>query len=287
MIPYSELSTPAVAPADHRIAYGSELLQFGELRLPGGDERVPLVGVLHGGCGSAQYDLAHVAGASAALAKEGFATWTVEYRRVGDVGGGWPGTFDDVSRAVDHVRSLATRFTRIDTTRVVLVGHSAGGQLALWVASRRQNEMTGIFVPSLPPLPVAGVVSLAGITDLATYGAAPGGCNAAVAPLMGGTATQVPDRYRAVSPIERIPLAVPVRLVHGEADPIVPLAQSAAFVTRAKAAGSMAELDVVPGAGHFDLVAPHADAWTRVIRAVHALADVPATLRVHTGGGSE
>ena len=283
MIPFSELTTAAVAPADHRIAYGSDPLQFGELRLPGGNARVPLIVFIHGGCWRAQYDLTHVAGAAAALARDGFAVWAIEYRRVGNTDGGWPGTFDDVSRAVDHVRALATQFPRIDTTRVVLIGHSAGGQLALWAASRKQNEMTGIHTPGMPPVPVAGVVSLAGITDLATYGAAPGGCNAVVTPLMGGTATQVPDRYRAVSPIERVPFSVPVRLVHGEADPIVPLAQSRDFAARAIAVGGVAEVEVVTGAGHFDLVAPQADAWATVLRAVHALADAPATIRVHTG----
>jgi acetyl esterase/lipase len=283
MIPYSELSTKAVAAADQRITYGPEPLEFGELRLPSGDDRVPLVVLLHGGCWQSQYDLKHLEAASAALVKEGFATWMIEYRRVGDVGGGWPGTFDDVSRGVDYVHTLATQYPRLDMTRVVLMGHSAGGQLALWAASRKQLERTGIYVSSMPPLPVAAVVSLAGITDMAAYGAVAGSCNDAVTPLMGGTPATVPDRYRAVSPIERVPIGVPVHLIHGSADPIVPLSQSRDFVSRDSAAGGSVELHLVPGAGHFDLVAPQAEAWTTVLRVLHSITDRAAEPRVHVG----
>lgn len=272
MIQYSELAVTTAPPADHRIAYGALPLQFGELRLPPGSERVPIVVFIHGGCWRAQYDLTHVAAASAALAVGGYATWTIEYRRLGDAGGGWPGTFDDVALAVDHVRSLAGQFPRLDTARVVLMGHSAGGQLALWAASRTSADISGpLLRASGTPLAVAGVVSLAGITDLAMFGAGSSGCNGAVTPLMGGDPTAVPERYRAVSPVERVPLRVPVRLVQGDADPIVPLAQSRDFDARNRAAGGMSEVYEIPGAGHFDLVAPHAEAWATVLRALHAL----------------
>lgn len=274
MIAYSELIATPVAPAEHRIAYGSETLQFGELRLPDGSEPVPLVVLIHGGCWRSQYDLKHVAGAAVALTKEGFAVWTIEYRRIGDANGGWPGTFDDIAHAVDYVRRLGTQFPRIDTARVVLMGHSAGGQLALWAASRKQNETVGLFRSAIAPLKVAGVVSLAGITDLAGYGAATGGCNQSVTPLMGGTAAQVPQRYRAVSPIERVPIGAFIRLVHGDADPIVPLAQSKDFLVRAHMAGDRAELDIIKGAGHFDLLAPQSEAWPTVVRAARWSAGV-------------
>ena len=283
MIPYTDLSAKAVAPADQRIPYGSEALQFGELRLPSGSDKAPLVVLVHGGCWQAEYDLKHLEGAAAALVKEGFATWMIEYRRVGDAGGGWPGTFDDVSRGVDYVHTLATQFPRIDSTRIVLMGHSAGGQLVTWLGSRKQLEHTGIYVSSMPPLSVAGVVSLAGISDLATYGAGKGGCNGAVTPLMGGTPAQVADRYRAVSPIERVPIGVPVHLIHGSADPIVPISQSRDFAARDSAAGGSVQLHIVEGAGHFDLVSPDAEAWSTVIRVLHSIVDRAPEARVHVG----
>lgn len=271
MIQYSDLAATTAPPADHRIAYGALPLQFGELRLPPGSERVPIVVFIHGGCWRAQYDLAHVAAASAALAADGYAIWAIEYRRLGDAGGGWPGTFDDVALAVDHVRSLAAQFPRLDTTRVVLMGHSAGGQLALWAASRTAADASGPLRAGGAPLVLTGVISLAGITDLATFGARSSGCNGAVTPLMDGEPTAVPDRYRAVSPVERVPLRVRVRLVHGDADAIVPLAQSQDFDEGNRAAGGMSEVFVVAGAGHFDLVAPSSEAWATVLCALHSL----------------
>ncbi len=284
MIAYSELMAEPVQPPDHMIAYGPEQLQHGELRLPAGKENVPVVVLIHGGCWRAQYDLKHVGLAAAALAKEGFAVWTIEYRRIGDPGGGWPGTFDDVAKAVDHVRRLGAQFRMLDTTRVVLVGHSAGGQLALWAASRKQNETTGLFRSAIPPMSVSGVVSLAGITDLADFSTGAGGCNQSVVPLLGGTPQQVPQRYRAVSPNERTPIGVFVRLIHGEADPIVPVAQSKAMLDRLRMAGDRAELDVIPGAGHFDLLAPSSEAWQIVLRAVRwSAGPTRKTTPGHTG----
>lgn len=268
MIAYTELMADPAPPADHRIAYGAGQLQHGELRLPVGKENVPIVVLIHGGCWRSQYDMKHVGHAAAALAKEGFAVWTIEYRRIGDIGGGWPGTFDDIATAVDHVRRLGAQFRVLDTTRVVLVGHSAGGQLALWAASRKQNETTGLFRSAISPMTVSGVVSLAGITDLADYSTGAGGCNQSVVPLLGGTPQQVPQRYRAVSPMERAPIGVFVRLIHGEADPIVPMAQAKAFLEKLRVSGDRAELDVIPNAGHFDLLSPKSDAWQVVLRAV-------------------
>jgi acetyl esterase/lipase len=269
MTAYADLMSKPAPPADHVIAYGEEPLNYGELRLPVGREDAPVVVLIHGGCWRAQYDLKHLGHAGAALAKEGFAVWTVEYRRLGDPGGGWPGTFDDIAAAVDHVRRLGTEFPALDTTRVALMGHSAGGQLALWAASRKFNETKGLFRSTiLPPMSVSGVVSLAGITDLAEYSRGAGGCNQSVAPLLGGTAEQVPQRYRAVSPSDRLPIGVFVRLIHGDADPIVPIAQSKAFLANLRDAGDRAELDVIPGAGHFDMLSPESEAWKTVVRAV-------------------
>ena len=269
MLTFDEVANTPAPPADHRESYGAGAPQYGELRLPRSRTRAPVVVLLHGGCWRAAYDHAHVAAAAASLADAGFAVWVPEYRRVGEDGGGWPGTFDDVATAVDYVRTLAARYPVLDTTRVILSGHSAGGQLALWAASRKSADMRA---GAPRPLAVAGVVSLAGITDLAAY-ASPSGCGSAVVPLLGGTFAEVPDRYRAVSPIERVPLGVPVRLIHGASDPTVPLDQVRRFAERATAAGDRVVLTEVPGAGHFDVVAPQSVAWPAVLEAIRALTD--------------
>ncbi|MDB4908109.1 MAG: alpha/beta hydrolase [Gemmatimonadetes bacterium] len=278
MIQYSELAALPAPAADERLAYGENALQFGELRLPPNfasarAHSVPVVVLIHGGCWRAAYDLRHNAPLAAAIAKEGYAVWTIEYRRLGDEGGGWPGTFSDAAAGVDYVRTLAASHAALDTGRVVIAGHSAGGQLALWIASRRTGEVGS---PSLgaAPLAVKGVVSLAGITDMAAYGAAPGGCNSSVTPLMGGVRAEVAARYAAVSPIERGKLSVPVHMVHGVADPIVPIAQSESY-----AAATGAVVHRVEGAGHFDVVAPIGEAFVAVIGAIRAIVPVTETTK--------
>ena len=270
MIQFAELAAMPAPAADERASYGENALQFGELRLPPGfasakAHTVPVVVLIHGGCWRAAYDLKHNAPLAAAIAKEGFAVWTIEYRRLGDEGGGWPGTFADAAAGVDYVRTLAASHASLDTSRVVIAGHSAGGQLALWIASRRAGE-AGSPAASVSPLAVKGVVSLAGITDMAAYGAAPGGCNSSVTPLMGGTSAQVAARYAAVSPSERGKLAVTVHLVHGSADPIVPIAQSEEYAAR-----NGAVLHRVEGVGHFDVVAPVGEAFVAVMASIRAI----------------
>jgi acetyl esterase/lipase len=259
------LALPASAP-DARIAYGADPQQFGELRLPAGAGPFPLVVLVHGGCWRAAFDRTHDAPAATALTRAGIATWLVEYRRVGGPGGGWPGTMDDVDHAVAYVARLAERYP-IDRARVVLAGHSAGGQLVLHTAAVR----AGSRVAPADPLTLRAVVSLAGITDLRAY-ASPSGCGSAVVPLVGGSATEVPERYSVSSPIERPLVGAPVRLVHGDADPIVPPDQSRHFADVARARGADVVLTVVPGAGHFDLVDPTSDAWPMVLDVIRRAA---------------
>jgi len=257
------------APVDHRIAYGSDPLQFGELRLPAGPGPHPVAVVIHGGCWSAQYGLDHIRVVSEALRRDGIATWTIEYRRVGDPGGGWPGTFADVGRGVDHVATLRNRFA-LDTGRVVVVGHSAGGHLALWAAGRRNLPKSS---PLRGPgsLPIRGVIALAGIADLATYGAAPGGCNAGVARLMGGSPGAFPARYAEADPMRLLPIGVPLRLIEGGRDTIVPASQGARFDAEARRKGDDSRVRTIDDAGHFDLIAPAAPAFQAVIEELRAL----------------
>jgi acetyl esterase/lipase len=240
-------------PPDHRIAYGPERLQFGELRLPEGAGPHPVAILIHGGCWLAAYDLAYVSALADALAAGGVATWSVEYRRVGDEGGGWPGTFADVGAAADFVRRLALEHP-LDMGRVVAVGHSAGGHLALWLAARA-GLAAGDELRGEAPLALRGVVALAGITDLAAY-AAPTGCGAAVPGLLGGPPDEHPERLLRSSPIAMLPLGVPAVLVTAEHDVIVPAEQASSFAAASAAAGDRVELREVAGAGHFELVNP-------------------------------
>ena len=253
---------PATAP-DVRSSYGGAPEQFGELWVPPGAGPHPTVVLIHGGCWRAEYDLTHIRPLATALKADGWAVWSIEYRRVGSPGGGWPGTFQDVGAAIDHLRVIAKSHP-IDLARVVVAGHSAGGHLALWSGARGRLAKDSSVATATPLVP-QHVVSIAGITDLAAY-AAPSGCGSAVVPLMGGAADAVADRYAQASPVTLVP-SVPVQLIVGSADTIVSRSQADAM---AKAAGSRATLRVVEGAGHFDLIAPDRDAWTTLRSALRA-----------------
>lgn len=263
---WTEITALPVPPPDHRLSYGEHPLQFGELRLPAGPGPHPVAVLLHGGCWRAEYDLKYMSHMGAALARAGVAVWTPEYRRVGDEGGGWPGTFQDAAGAHARLDQLAQDHP-LDLDRVVLVGHSAGAHLALWLAGRH-NLPAKDMLHAPGPLRIRGVVSLAGITDLARYAEGGRGCNAAVPLLMGGSPAEQPERYVAASPIELLPLGVPVRLLQGALDPIVKLEQASAFAERAGAYGEDVRIELIEGAGHFDLVAPFAPAWPAVQAAV-------------------
>jgi acetyl esterase/lipase len=270
-VSFEQLAAQPVASRGTRAVYAAESpQQFGMLRVPAGDGPHPVVAIVHGGCWLAAYDYRHVERVAEVLTERGLATWVIEYRRIGNEGGGWPGTFRDVAAGLDHLRVLASA-QHLDLARVVVVGHSAGGHLALWLASR-QKLAADSSLYSADPLPVSGVVALAGITDLRTYALGSGSCNAAVPDLMGGLARSVGERYDEASPLELVPLGARVRLVHGADDAIVPLEQSRRFAAAQRRANGDVALDVIPLAGHFDVVAPFAAAWSTVEKRVLELA---------------
>ena len=261
-------------PPDRRVAYGPDASQWGELRLPAGAGPHPVAVLVHGGCFLASTATARDLWALAdSLRAAGVATWNVEYRRIGEPGGGWPGTHADVGAALDHVRALA-RDLPLDTTRVVVLGHSAGGHLALWAASRARLPAGGPL-HAAAPLRVRGAVNLAGPADPA---ADPAGYDRAcprpvLDALHGGARAAVPARWAAASPATRLPLGVPQLLVWGEHEAFVPRPLAESYVRAATAAGDRARLAVVPGANHFDLASPFSPAWPTVRAAVLALVD--------------
>jgi acetyl esterase/lipase len=261
-----DILTRPTSPADHRLSYGSNEFQFGELRLPKGAGPHPVAIVIHGGCWMSQYGLSYMGHLSAALAEVGVATWNVEYRRVGNQGGGWPGTFEDVSRAADHLRTIAKTYP-LDLNRVIAVGHSAGGHLALWLAARKiLPKDSPVYSPD--PLLLRGVVSLAGVTDLRRGGTA---CDASVSQLMGGSATDKAAIYDQASPIELLPLGTPSAIVQGSSDTIIPLAMAQDYADAAKKKGDDAKLVAIEKAGHFEVVDPKSFAWEMVKNEVLAL----------------
>lgn len=227
----------------------------------------PVVVILHGGFWKPEFDRVHTRSMADALVGAGYVVVMPEYRRVRQPGGGWPGTFEDVAMALDMLPSLMTAAApdRTDLTRPVLVGHSAGGQLALWSAAR------SIARREAGALPVGGVVALAPVADLATA-ARIDLDEGAVQDVLGGEPGEVPERYAFADPTVLVPIGVRIAVLHGDADPYVPLEQSTAFVAAASAAGDDVQLTVLPGEDHFALIDPLSTAWPQVLATIRAFA---------------
>jgi acetyl esterase/lipase len=264
---------PSQSP-DRRIAYGTDSSQFGELRIPAGTGPHPLVVLIHGGCFKAGSARAHRLGAMAdALKSDGIATWSVEYRRLGEPGSGWPGTYLDIGRAVDHVRDIAGEY-HLDLGRVVVVGHSAGGHLATWTAARhRLTKASELYAAD--PLTVRGVMDLAGPVDMTAnilgYEALCG--DTVITSLLGGTPAAVPDHYAQASAIKLLPLAIPQVLVLGSHEEYVPRPLVDAYVQAATEAGDQVRRILIPGAGHFEIASPLSFTWPQVKAAIQSLLD--------------
>jgi acetyl esterase/lipase len=241
-------------------AYGPGPDRFGELWRPAGAGPWPVVALLHGGFWRATRTLELMRPLAADLAGRGFAAWNLEYRRVGQPGGGWPGTCEDVAAGLDHLAGLAGR-APLDLDRLVVAGHSAGGHLALWSAARAGLPRGA---PGAAPLVApCQAVSLAGVCDLHA-GAADGIGEDAIAGFLGATPDQAPERYRLASPRSRLPLGVGQLLVHGDADTRVPVEQSRAYAAAAAAAGDPVELVELAGVDHMAVIDPASPAWAEV-----------------------
>lgn len=244
-----------------RFAYGSGPSQFGELWLPQAGAPAPVVVMVHGGCWQSSYGLDLMHALSEDLRDAGVAVWNIEYRRLGESGGGYPGTFADVGAAVDALRGLATTHP-LNLAKAVAVGHSAGGHLALWAAARPRLPANSP-IASRDPLRLTGVLTLAGINDLAAYaenGPACGGA-ATIDRLTGASGRPADTAYTDTSPRALLPLGVPQIVASGSRDGIVPAEFGRAYAAAAKAAGDRAEEITIPSADHFALIAPGSSAW--------------------------
>jgi len=243
-------------PFDLRATYGSDPNQFIELRVPKtGKSPYPCVLNIHGGFWRAKYNLDHAGHLCAALSARGIATANVEYRRVGDPGGAWPGTFDDIRTAYRFLQQGAKKYG-LAPGQFVVMGHSAGGQLALCLAAHESS--------------VTRVVSLAGVCDLQrAYQLHLS--NDAVVEFMRGTPSEVPDHYREADPM-KVSVTAEQWLIHGTADDIVPVDFSRAYVAAKQGLsveqGKRVHLLAIHDAGHFDLIDPHSKAWTQVEQAI-------------------
>ena len=235
------LTDPPPPAAEARVAYGPEPLQFGDLRVPPGDGPFPLAVVIHGGYWQATYNLIHTGHMCLALGEAGIASWNLEYRCVGVPGGEWPAAGEDVDLALSHLPELPFEHDG----RTVLVGHSAGGQLALWAAKHTR-------------LPVVALAPVSDVRDAVTRR----GPESAPARFM------APEHFADGSPLELLPLGVPQILIHGTADDSVPFAMSERYV---QAAGEGAELVVLEGVGHFELIDPEAGAFAETVAAIRKL----------------
>jgi acetyl esterase/lipase len=242
--------------------YGPHPDQYAELRRPAGDPLGVAV-VIHGGFWRAAYDASLGRELAGDLTERGWATYNVEYRRVG-AGGGWPTTLQDVADAIDALSELD-----LDLSRVVAIGHSAGGHLATWAAGR--PRLPPAAPGSSPRVMLTGVVAQAGVLDLRT-GAARGVGGTAIPDLLGGRPEDVPERYDWADPIAAVPLAVPVLCVHSRSDDSVPFAQSEAYVAAARQAGGDAELVEFDG-DHMAHVEPGSRAWQAVIGSLRRFLD--------------
>jgi acetyl esterase/lipase len=252
-----------------RLSYGQNVHQSGELYLPTGPGPHPVALLLHGGYWRARYGLELMRTLGQDLAGRGIAAWNIEYRRVGNPGGGWPGTFLDVAQAADTLRDLAPGHN-LDLRRVVPIGHSAGGHLAFWLAARRCIPAGSSIGPRQEPLALAGAISLAGVVDLAlAYRLHLS--NDAVVELLGAAPDEAPARYAQASPAAMLPLGLPQVLIHGTPDEHVPVQVSREYATAARAAGDPLIFLELAGVDHFTVIRPGTAVWTLTVQHLERL----------------
>jgi acetyl esterase/lipase len=262
-----DLANFANPPADARIHYGDDPLQFGDLRLPPGKGPHPVAVFIHGGCWLAEYDITHSSKLTDALARNGIATWSLEYRRVGDEGGGWPGTFQDIAAGADYLRTIAADYD-LDLDRVIVSGHSAGGHLALWTAARSQIPADSA-IASENPLTVRGVLALAPAPDLGLLHERQV-CGHVIDKLMGGSPAEYPDRYRYGDTVRLRPDGVPQVLIIGKYDDNWAPSGLSYFAAAKKRGDDVKNVEAAES-GHFDMIDPDSTTWPLVLNSARDL----------------
>jgi acetyl esterase/lipase len=262
---------------ENRVFYGDNENQFGDLRIPQGNGPHPVAIVIHGGFWRARVGLDNMNRVALDLTNRGIATWNIEYRRVGQEGGGWPGTFIDVAKAADYLYTLAESYP-LDLNRVITIGHSAGGHLALWLAARHRLPATSVLKTTDSPLSVHGAVSLAGVGDLALMQEVhhiredrQKLVDNPVFDLLCGDPDTVPERYAEASPIQLLPIGVKQLLVHGPLDIHVPIGISLSYRNAAELSGDDIKMIEIPTAEHFKLIDPDSEAWPVIVTEVTKL----------------
>lgn len=242
-------------PADIRLAYGTDPNQFGDLRMPKSKGPFPVLMNIHGGYWRAKYDLLHAGHLCAAITNKGCATWNVEFRRVGNPGGGWPATFEDIASSFRYLPQIARQHD-LDVSRVVVMGHSAGGQLALCLSAHEPAVHSVVSI--------AGVVNLRRAFELHLS-------DDAVVEYLGGTPDEVPEHYREADPLRLpIPQAKQV-LIHGLDDDVVAPVFSRGYTEQKKKNREDVTLVEIAKADHFDVIDPRSAAWQQVEEAVLGL----------------
>ena len=263
-----DLGTLESAPADARIFYGNDPLQFGDLRLPQGEGPHPIVVFIHGGMWLAEFDISHSGKLTDALAKQGLAVWSLEYRRVGNEGGGWPGTFQDINQGVDHLNVIAAEYN-LDLSRVIVMGHSAGAHLSLWLAAR-SNLPEGTPVSTSAPLSIQGVLAMAAVADLESIRQLDF-CQEVIDTLVGGSPEQCPEHYQWVDPLY-LPPALPQVLLGGKYDDDWgPFGKT--YFNAAKERGDNIRYIEAAECGHFDMIDPDSTTWPLVLETTLKLLD--------------
>ncbi|WP_232696033.1 alpha/beta hydrolase family protein [Brevibacillus daliensis] len=255
-----------------RLHYGDDPNQFGDLRIPDTAGPYPVVVVIHGGFWKSVYGLDLLEAVSEDLTQHGLATWNIEYRRVGNEGGSYPGTMQDVSLATDYVRTLAPTYN-LDLSSVVVIGHSAGGHLAIWTAGRHRLPEESELRNTTDPLPLKGAISLGGVLDLEqmwkifdykqqTFSTVE--IENPVADLMGGSPYELSERYAQASPVNLLPLQVPHVLIHGDLDVNVPFKLNAKYEEIAKKQGDAMKVIILPEVEHFEITNPASKVWPTI-----------------------